>query len=296
LLFGGKGGVGKTSAAAAASLALAGQGRSILLLSTDPAHSLSDVFGAPIGDEEREVAPRLRARELDADRALASRRTQLRDAVEELFSALRGGAALDAPYDRAVMQDLVELTPPGVDELFGLLAVIEGLERHDLVVVDTAPTGHTLRLLQLSAHAREWVQVLLQILLKYRKVTGLGSLARDLTGTARELRQFDELLHDPARTGFVAVTRAAELPLAETDRLLTALRRLRIAVPAVLVNALTPAGCSRCTRAMRREGRLLQPLRRRRRPWAMLCAPRAVSTPRGAGPLLDFAGTWTRMG
>jgi arsenite-transporting ATPase len=295
LFFGGKGGVGKTTVAAAVALALAEKGRSVLLLSTDPAHSVSDVLRIEVGDSEREVAKGLRARELDAAAAFRGRREQYRAAVDELFEALRGGTSTDAPFDRAVMQDLIELSPPGLDELFGLLAVIEALGRHDLVVVDTAPTGHALRLLELVAKAREWLQVLLQILLKYRPVTGLGHLARDVTDTARELRQFEELLLDPLRGRFVAVTRPAALPRLETARLLTALERLRIAVPAVLVNAATPPGCSRCRRAAAAESREIELLRKGRRSWVMLRAPAVAPAPRGAKALREFGRTWTRM-
>src|SRR5262249_26107541 len=158
-----------------------------LLLSIDPAHSLGDALGAAVGDEEREVAPDLRVRELDAARAFRDRRDRYRAAVEDLFATLRGGSSFDAPYDRAVIEDLIDLSPPGLDEIFALLAVSEALRRNELIVIDTAPTGHALRLLQLVATARAWVQTLLQILLKYRRVVGLGDLSRDLTDTAREL-------------------------------------------------------------------------------------------------------------
>ena len=295
LFFGGKGGVGKTTAAAAAALALAEAGRRVLLLSTDPAHSVADVLQLEVGDTEHEVAPRLRARELDAAAAFQGRRAQYRAAVDELFETLRGGTRFDAPYDRAVMQDLIELSPPGLDELFGLLAVIEALQRNDLVVVDTAPTGHALRLLELVAKAREWLQVLLQILLKYRRITGLGHLARDVTDTARELREFEALLHDPVRARFVAVTRAAALPRLETVRLRAALRRLRVAAPLVLVNALTPPGCSRCRRAARVEAQEIAALRKAGRGWDMLGAPVALPQPRGAEALRRFGRTWTRI-
>jgi arsenite/tail-anchored protein-transporting ATPase len=295
VFFGGKGGVGKTTAAATAALAFAGRGARVLLLSTDPAHSLSDVLGVQVSDAEREIAPGLRARELDATAAFGARRDQYRAAVDELFEALRGGSAFDAPYDRAVMQDLIELSPPGLDELFGLLAVIEALQRHDVVVVDTAPTGHALRLLQLVSTAREWLQVLLQILLKYRPVTGLGHLAKDVTGTARELREFEALLHDSARARFVVVTRAAALPCLETVRLLAALRCLRIAVPAVLVNALTPPGCPRCRRAARDEAHEIGALRKARRGWVMLGAPATVPAPHGPEALRRFGSTWATI-
>jgi arsenite-transporting ATPase len=226
--------------------------------------------------------------------------------VDELFERLRGGGRFDAPYDRVVMQDLIELSPPGLDELFGLLAVVEALGRHDLVVVDTAPTGHALRLLELVSKAREWLQVLLTILLKYRPVTGLGHLAKDVTDTARELREFDGLLRDPARARFVPVTRAAALPGLETRRLLAALKRLRIAVPAVLVNALTPPGCSRCTQAAKAERQEIAALAKgagpraprgaaSRRGWVMLGAPATAPPPRGAEALRRFGRTWARM-
>jgi arsenite/tail-anchored protein-transporting ATPase len=295
LFFAGKGGVGKTTAAAAVALSLARRGARVLLLSTDPAHSLGDVLLSEVGGEEKEVAPGLHARELDAAREFGRRREQYRRAVEDLFAALRGGASLDAPYDRAVMEDLIDLAPPGLDELFGLLAVIEALGRHQLVVVDTAPTGHALRLLELVGGAREWIQVLLQILLKYRRVTGLGTLARDLTETAGDLRELQALIEDGRRCRFVVVTRPAALPRLETARLLSSLRRLGVGPAAVLVNAMTPNGCSRCNRAAAAEGREVRALRRLRRAWAMLAAPRVAPPPRGADALERFSGTWTRI-
>jgi arsenite-transporting ATPase len=295
IFFGGKGGVGKTTTAAAAAVSIAGRGGRVLLLSTDPAHSLGDVLRIPVGDQEREVEPGLWARELDGAHALEQRRARHRSAVEELFATLRGGSRFDAPYDRAVMEDLIDLAPPGLDELFALLAVIEALQRYDIVVVDTAPTGHALRLLELVGTAREWVRALLQILLKYRRVTGLGEVARDLTETARDLRRFQEILADGSRARFIAVTRPAALPRLETGRLLAGLRRLRLSAPTVLVNALTRPGCSRCRRAAASEKRELDQLRRIRRGWAMLGAPRVAPGPRGAAALERFAGTWTRM-
>src|SRR5207245_11002238 len=182
-----KGGAGKTSAAAAAALELAAHrpGR-VLLLSADPAHSIGDALQARLGDTPRPVpgAPtRLRARELDADRALREARARYRDAVDQLFDALRGGSHLDPAFDRAVVQDLIALAPPGLDELFAIVAVTSALvsggarERMDVVVLDTAPTGHALRLLALPDAARQWVQALLAVLLKYRAVVGLGSPA-----------------------------------------------------------------------------------------------------------------------
>jgi arsenite/tail-anchored protein-transporting ATPase len=159
------------------------------------------------------------------------------------------------------------------------------------VVVDTAPTGHALRLLELPEMALGWVHSLLAILLKYRRVIGLGDLARTLTTTARELRELQQLLRDPSRALFVPVTQAAELPRIETERLLSALRRLRIAPGPVLVNSLTPPGCARCRRAAAAEEIQVSALRRRTP--AMLGAPAVAPAPRGARALLAFSRTWT---
>jgi arsenite/tail-anchored protein-transporting ATPase len=292
VLFGGKGGVGKTTCAATCALELAARGRHVLLLSTDPAHSLSDVFAVPVGDEEREIAPRLFVRELDADRAFAAERDKYRRSVEELFDALRGSSSFEATFDRQVVRDLIDLSPPGIDELFGLFAVIDALPSSEVVVVDTAPTGHALRLLALPQKALSWVHAILTILLKYRRVIGLGDLARTLTATARSLRALGELLVDPAGCRFVPVTRAARLPVLETRRLLRSLRELRIQAGPILVNAATPPGCPRCRRASRREIALRKGLGSRT--GGMLIAPALPEPPRGPEALLSFGRGWAR--
>ena len=107
LLFAGKGGVGKTSCACATALALARRDpqRRILLLSSDPAHSLADALQTPLGDDLRKIpgTRNLLARELDAEAAFAALRAHYRAGVEELFSGLSGRSALDPVFDRAVV-------------------------------------------------------------------------------------------------------------------------------------------------------------------------------------------------
>ena len=264
----------------------------VLLLSTDPAHSLADVLGTPLDDEERPVpgtASGLRARELDAPRAFQERRERYRHAVDELFGAVLQGSRMDVAFDREVVQQLIDLAPPGLDELFAILTVIEALFHrapapYDVIVLDTAPTGHALRLLQMPAAALEWVHALIAILLKYRAVVGLGDLAADLVEVARDLRALQALLRDPARARVVAVTRAADLPRLETDRLLTRLRTLGIAVSAVLLNAVPPGHCARCRTAD-------SPSASRKR-YAMICAPALFPPPRGVNELRQWVRRW----
>ena len=284
LFFGGKGGVGKTTAAAAAALRLAraDASRKVLLLSTDPAHSLADVFKSAVGDTAHAIrgGPRnLLVRELDAAAALAERRSHLESALDEIASAVGApGITADLDADRGVSvripasgigRELINLAPPGIDELFGILSVVDARADYDVIVVDTAPTGHALRLLEMPDAAREWMQVLLRVLLKYRSLVRPGQLAAELVDVSKSIRELQLLLHDATQTRFIVVTRAAEVPRRETERLLTRLRRLRLSTPAVIFNALTmaPGRCARCRATAAAERRELAALRRPR-----LCA------------------------
>ena len=295
LFFGGKGGVGKTTCAAAFALACAERrtGARILLLSTDPAHSIADALEVPLGDEERPVpgaAAGLRARELDAGRAFAAWRERHGGEVGEAVAAFTA--------EDAGVGGLVGLTPPGLDELIALATlldtVIEGESSEDLVIVDTAPTGHALRLLEMPDLALSWDHYLLSLLLKYREAVGLGSLAAELVELSRSLKRLQALLRDAGRTRFLVVTRAAELPRRETFRLLRALRRLEVAVPAVIVNAVPPAGCARCGGAAGEEIEALRErlTRARRGRCAIMKAPAVFPPPRGVRRLAEWVRSW----
>ena len=302
----GKGGVGKTSAAAALAVGLAERGADarVLALSTDPAHSLGDALGMPLGDDERAIpgVSGLFARELDAAAAFAVRRERYRASVDEVFDALLRGSRFDVAYDRDVVRELIDLAPPGLDELFGVLSLVDAVlgragPAYDVVVLDTAPTGHALRLLALPDAALEWVHALLSILLKYRAVVGLGELASDLLDIARDLRELRILLRDPARTKVVAVTRPAALPRLETVRLVRGLRRLGIGLAALLVNTVTPPDCERCRRAAAVESREIAALvaavrSAAGRRYAMISAPIEAPPPCGVAGLGQWLGRW----
>ena len=287
IFFGGKGGVGKTTVAAATALrvARASPARRVLLLSTDPAHSLADVLDAPFGDGPAAVpdGPKnLLVRELDAPRALAARRGDLEAALNEIASAFGTGDP-GSSADRAA--ELMDLAPPGIDELFGIISVVDARADFALIVVDTAPTGHALRLLEMPEAAREWTQALMRVLLKYTNLVRPGQLAEELVALAKSVRELQAMLRDSARTRFIAVTRAAEVPRLETERLLQRLRRLQLSTPAVVVNALTraPGACVRCRTAAAAERRSLaalrQTLRRSRRSGECVIIQTPLSTP-----------------
>ncbi len=307
LFFGGKGGVGKTTVAAAAALDLAAADlhRRVLLLSTDPAHSLADVFKTAVGDAAHSIpgaSRNLVARELDASRALDKRRSQFEAALNEIASAF-GADDVNRPGGGA--SELMNLAPPGIDELFGILSVVDARAEYDVIVVDTAPTGHALRLLEMPEAAREWVQVLLRVLLKYRSLVRPGQLAAELVDVSKSIRELQALLRDGARTAFIVVTRAADVPRRETERLLARLRRLHLSTPAIVVNALTllPGRCARCRATAAAERRELSALRRlpvlaaRGRRFSRGCViiqtPLAAPSPRGVQALQRWAEHWS---
>lgn len=306
LMFGGKGGVGKTTCAAAAALQLARTQprRRILLVSTDPAHSLADVLEAPVSNAPRQVAglANLDVRELDASFALRSIRTRYTASVDAVFDRLVRGSAVDVTHDRIVMRDLLDLAPPGLDELAAVLDLVnllgtdESPGKYHVIVMDTAPTGHAVRLLQMPETILEWTRVLMRILLKYQPVVGIGELGEALLRLSRGVGRLRGMLADPGAAQFLVVTRAAALPRAETVRLLRALRRIQIRVPAIIVNAVGGGDCDRCRAGGRREVReidaLLKLARTNSAKGVVMVAPAAVPPPAGARALKAWRGYW----
>ncbi len=306
VLFGGKGGVGKTTCAAAAAigLALSSPDLRVLLLSADPAHSIGDVLEAGVSDDPQRIAggpANLLVRELDASRAFAALRDRLANGIEALMRRTAGTAT-----ERQAMRDLVALAPPGVDELAAIIDVIQalggrrGTAQFDLIVIDTAPTGHALRLLEMPALVHDWVKTVMAILLKYRPVVGVGDLGAVLLGLSQGLGRLRTLLGDPARTRFAVVTRAAALPRAETVRLLDRLRAAAIAAPIVIVNAVGAGTCARCrTERSRQQTEILalsKALTRARAPKRplLLLTPAMVPPPSGCAGLRGFLAEWRR--
>ena len=137
------------------------------------------MFGTTFGDDPRPVpgGPKtLQVREIDAAVEMARFRRKYVAAVDEAFARI----ARSAGGDQAAFRELVDLAPPGVDEVIAIAEVAEALAdmgAHDVIVTDTAPTGHALRLLQTPAVLRQWAQALIAILLKYLEIVGAGTLA-----------------------------------------------------------------------------------------------------------------------
>ncbi len=236
LLFGGKGGVGKTTCATAAALRLSALApdRSLLLVSTDPAHSVRDSLAGYVPPGKLQVL------ELDAQQCLAEFRQQNGDMLREIAAA---GTFLD---DEDINQFL-SLSLPGLDELMALFEISSWAEtrQYDCIVVDTAPSGHTLRLLAMPELIRRWLGMLEVLLAKRRYMrrvfsrdTGPDRLDMFVTRWKSTLQLTEKLLHDPERTLFVPVAIAEPLSICETVALFQELQSRKMPVSELVVNQL----------------------------------------------------------
>jgi arsenite/tail-anchored protein-transporting ATPase len=249
-IVGGKGGVGKTTVSCALALvAIADEGHraDTLLVSTDPAPSIADALGistpdwATRGVETLEGSPGLHIWQMDAVSAFQELRDRYRDRIDALFDAFMGQSG-DMVHDRAILRDLLALAPPGIDELYALASLGDALEegRYARIIVDPAPTGHLLRLLELPTLAIEWSHRLMRLLVKYKDIGGLGDAAQDLVNFSRRTRALDRLLHNEAGAGVVLVSLDEPVVIAETKRLAGALQSTRVGILGVVRNRVKP--------------------------------------------------------
>lgn len=273
----GKGGVGKTTVAATLALS-ASATTPTLVVSTDPAPSLADAFDQEIPDADTPVrgAPNLFARQLDATAAFAKMRDDYQQRIDAVFEGLIG-RGMDLTHDRIIARDLLALAPPGVDEVYGLslLADTVASRQYDRLVVDPAPTGHLLRLLEMPQLALDWTHQLMRLMLKYKDIVGLGDTARDLLSFSQGLRAIDAQLRDPERAAVVLVSLDEPVVRDETERLAREVAARGVAVNAVVLNR-AAAGAALPVRQVA----------------VHLVAPTAATTPIGIEALRRWGATW----
>jgi arsenite/tail-anchored protein-transporting ATPase len=240
--FCGKGGVGKTTLASAAALALAkiytGEG---LLFSADPAHSLSDVWDQPIGSSGSLLAPGLFAVEVEAAASWEELRGLYAHELEHSLS--KGLKNLDLAFDREVLENLLELTPPGLHELMALIRLLDLVEERDpaFIVLDPAPTGHFLRFLSTPQLLDDWLKQLFDLILKYREFLKLPKLSARLVKVSRRLKGLRKRLQAPEEATFVLVAHSNRVVMAETEDLLEGLRRQSLPVSGIFYNRIPPS-------------------------------------------------------
>ena len=272
VLFGGKGGVGKTTAAAAYALALARANpkQRLLIFSTDPAHSLSDSFDEEIGELKTGVAgeENLDAMEIDPGKWFEELKRRYRTWTDELFDSIAGGSRMEIKFDREAMRELVELTPPGIDEIAALGTISDLLdeERYHTIVLDTAPTGHLIRFLELPQVALSWIRTFMKLLLKYQNVLRATQVAEELVALSKSIKKVRALLTDGERCEFVGVAIPERMSLEETVDLAKSLKKLEVPLRKLLINGVTPAvGCSFCKARRKMQDEVIGEFRQRLR-------------------------------
>lgn len=246
--FAGKGGTGKTSCATSTALQLAARnpGRSYTVISVDPAHSLRDLFAS------QPPPPNLTVETIDTKAKWNRFRESAGVRITDAFSALTPGR-LTIAHDQEAMRSLLEIAPPGADELFAITRLADLVADDSIagIIVDTAPTGHFLRLLELPRAAGEWVRELMRLLLRYKDLIPPGPLGEELVQASRALRDLESELHSE-RAAVIVVTRPERAVVDETRRLLETLQERGLRVGGVIANYVTPeneCACDRSTRA-----------------------------------------------
>lgn len=256
--------MGKTTTAASLALRLADRGERCLVVSTDPAHSLGDIFDRPIGDREVALAPTLWGLEIDPDAQVAAH-------LDTVLSTMRDLVQPHLLPEIERQMSLARLSPGAVEaamleKMADLMA--EGTERYDRVIFDTAPTGHTLRLLSLPEIMAAWTDGLLRHRQRSdswnRAVKQLGprpgagddlafmdpptepederstKVRKILLARRQKFYQARRILLDSATTGFILVLIPEKLPILESEKAIEALTEYHVPVLGLVVNRVLP--------------------------------------------------------
>src|SRR3954470_3553505 len=244
LLFTGKGGVGKTTVAASTAAAAARAGKRVMVMSTDPAHSLADSFDVEIGSQTTELADNLFAQQIDAQERLEQNWRE----IQEYFISLMNWAGVDT-----IQAEELSVIP-GLDEIFSLIDVKQHVESnlYDLLVVDCAPTAETLRLLSLPEIMNWYIERIFPV--ERRVVKTLRPLVTKITSLPiaddrffasveklhRNLEAVRRILIDEKVSSVRLVVNPEKMVIAEARRTYTYLSLFGYRVDAVVVNRIIP--------------------------------------------------------
>jgi arsenite-transporting ATPase len=278
ILYTGKGGVGKTSVAACTARACAAAGSRTLVISTDPAHSLSESLGAELGPEPVAVGDRLWGQEVNAQEEMERHWAGVQEWLGEVF--------IERGVDRISAQELT--VPPGMDELFSLLRLQAAHESPDwdAIIVDCAPTGETLRLLSFPDVARWWIEKVFplerQILAAARPLARSlldiqlpsSAVFADIQRLSANLIAMNEILRDRARCTVRLVMNPDKMVIGEAMRTFTYLNLYGYLTDAVIVNRVFPSEVGDYFAGWRRvQEEHLSLVRSAFSPVPVLCAP-----------------------
>lgn len=267
----GKGGVGKTTISAALGFNARRKGTpAVEICSVDPAPSLDDIFQTNIGYRPKAVLgdAKLRASEMDAVALFADWVTQVRQKIQRSTSAEVSGIHIDLSFERQLFSELLEIVPPGVDEIFAIFHILDLLKQDgQKLMIDMAPTGHALELLKMPERILAWTRPLLKTLAAHRTLAIAQDAAVQIAELGQGVRELSNVLRNQHRAEIHVVLLAELLPDRETERLTKELHSLQLDTRSMFINrVLFPkdagGNCDRCRSAVYWQQRTILALRK----------------------------------
>ncbi|MGB2762154.1 MAG: ArsA family ATPase [Minisyncoccales bacterium] len=251
VICGGKGGVGKTSVAAATAISFAKKykDKKILITTTDPAHALSNIFAQEIPFGEKAVPiqgiKNLDGLEIDAQKLLQDFKEEYKKDIQGVFEKFFTGG-VDVAFDRRVMEELLDFSPPGLEEIMALGKITDLMKegKYDIYVLDSAASGHLLRFLELPGLIRKWLKSIFKILLKYKNITRAVEIKIRLLELSKNIRKIQETLFGSKNTEFIMLSIAEEMGVREMGDLGKCLEKLNVNFNYIVMNYINPSSRS----------------------------------------------------
>ncbi|WP_179068225.1 ArsA family ATPase [Nostoc sp. C052] len=234
IIVGGKGGVGKTTVGAAIAWACSQQhpDKNIRVISIDPAHSLGDAFGTNLGHEPISLASNLSGQEIDAHQVLEKFRA---DYLWELADMISGEGSqtettVNVAYVPEAWRQIMSQALPGIDEMLALITVMDLLDskQQDLIILDTAPTGHLLQFLEMPSALGDWLSWIFKLWIKYQDVLGRVDFIGRLRHLRQQVVQAQKKLKNPQHTQFIGVIQSEVAIISEHIRLTESLKNMGV--------------------------------------------------------------------
>ena len=297
VICGGKGGVGKTVMAAATAVTLTQKykDKKILISTTDSAHALSYAFDQDIPLDTKVTFLKgfdnLFALEIDAQKKLREWKNEYHQDIDTIFKEFIEGG-MDIAFDRKVMEELMELSPPGLEELMALGKIMDLMkeDKYDIYVLDSAASGHLLRFLELPEIIRDWLKGIFKILLKYRNIAGLVEIKRKLLDFSKDIKKIQETLFGSKKTEFVMVSIAEEMGVREMGDLAQSLEKLNIPYNYIVLNRIRPAShCKFCLTKRESQEKHIAKVKKEYPKKEVVLVPLFSYDIRGAEPLKELS-------
>ncbi len=186
--------------------------------------------------------------EIDPEEALTEFKTTYTKEINTAFDALVHDRATDLPFDRDIFQRLKELTPPGLDEIMALMKIVELMKsgEYDSIIIDTAPTGHAMRLLELPDIALDWFDAFGGIIRKYRGMISMLDTLRIVLEKKRDTKEMLKIMRNEEETEFVVVTIPEAMSVFETENFISKLKSAELFLEHIIINGIIPIPATNC--------------------------------------------------